>query len=220
MNNSIFNALNYVDDRHIRAEELAALDPAYADPARAPKLSKTLYVVLAAAAAAAVLCIGASAGAAMARGFIQEKGFSKFYKQPTLSFSAADAEDCPETIERFYLPSVIPEDYAFFESGVNNKKTWFTAEYVNETDMNLKVTAPKIFRFIQWTKAEFSNTYLTPDYVEVSETSVNGCPAYLLVEEHYFGSYVTIVWDSGDYIMEISCVCPVDEAMRAAESVK
>lgn len=223
MNNSIFNALNNIDDRHIRAEELAALDSGYSAEhgSRKPKLSKKIYIAIVAAATVASLCIGATAGATMARGFVTKEGYSNDFNQPTLTFSAANSQNCPETIERFYLPTAVPEDKGYrYSSSLNDKKTAFYALYVKDND-NI-VFASGIFdvvSFSQWTKAEFSATFEVPGFVEVSETTVNGCPAYLIVIEHFYGSDVRIIWDNGDYIMGINHTAPVDEVMRLAESV-
>lgn len=223
-NNSIFDALNNVDDRHIRAEELAALDSGYSadSGSRKPRFSKKIFAAMVAAAAAASLCVGASAGAAMAKGFIKEKGYSKDRNQPTISFSAANAENCPETIGQLYLPSAFPEgvDYSY-HSYLNEEKTEFGASYyhVNTDMVEGSLSYLRWIRFRQTTKADFTLTFNVPGYVEQSETTVNGCPAYLFVEEYYCGSEVTIIWDSGDYIMKINCLLPVNEAMRLAESV-
>lgn len=211
--NPVFEALSGVDERYVPVEQ--AKRPA----------KKIKFALITAAAAAAALCIGVTAGANMASGFVMSEGYSKDLKQPTLTFSAANSQNCPETIERFYLPSTLPEgvEFSHYSSSVNANKTAFSAMYFDlNTDENLERSTglARIVTFMQWTKAEFKRTYRVPGYVEVSDTTVNGCPAHLLVEEHYYGTDVSIVWDNGDYIMEVGCFYPVDVAMKIAESVR
>lgn len=186
------------------------------------RFSKKLYVVMVAAAAVASLGIGATAGANMARGFATKEGYSKVFNRPTLTFSAANAQSCPEVIERFYSVGALSgdEDYRY-GAYLNDKKTEFHGIYAkdNTVDLASAVKGDDEIVLWQWTKAEFSETFEVPAFVEISETTVNGCPAYLIVKERYYGTDVQIVWDNGDYIMLLRCASPVGEAMRLAESV-
>ena len=74
-------------------------------------------------------------------------------------------------------------------------------------------------KFYQCTKAEFSAVFETPKFVEVSETTVNGCPAFVLNRERYYGSTNYIFWDNGDYILGVHANLPLEETMRLAQSV-
>lgn len=178
--------------------------------------------LLIAAAMMAALGISLTAGAAVTRGFTKTGGFDKDFRQPTVSFSAANTEGGPETIEQFYEPSVLPQGINYQRTQkLNADKTSFSIEYMQELEdmYNDAFLFLKSIHFTQMTKAEFSATFEAPKYVDIRETTVNGCPAYLVVKEKYYGNVNYIFWDNGDYVFLLRCNFPVDETMRIAESV-
>lgn len=216
--NLISGALNEVSDRHIRGGDIELLT---GGGKRKPS-TRIVSVLFASAAAAALLGLSLTAGAAVTRGFTMKEGYDKFWKRPTVSFSAPGADDSPKTLERLYTPTAFPEGKNYDHSAaVNDSNTVFGASYdsAREEIFDQPFWYDRDIRFWQRTKEAFAETFETPKYVEMSETKVNGCPAYLIAKEHYYGSDVTIIWDNGDYIMELWGIMPADELMRIAESV-
>lgn len=188
----------------------------------AVSMSKHAFkAIMIAAAAAAVLGISLTAGAAVTRGFTVTEGFSKLWKRPTIKFTAPADNNSPKTLEELYTPTMFPEgknyDYSVW---VNNDKNEFAAFYrsTREEVFDQPFWRDRDFEFRQYTRETFAATFETPEYVDVSETKVNGCPAYLITEEHYSGYDNTVIWDNGDYIMELYGNLSVDELIRIAES--
>lgn len=179
--------------------------------------------VMIAAAAAAVLGIGLTAGAAATRGFTETRSYSNLWKQQVMSLTAASDENSPQLIEQCYAPSVMPEGVNYNRSAsMSASGKQFGVLYVKDIDDMLDNDAflfQKTMRFTQYTKDDFSASFEVPDYVQVSKTTVNGCPAYLIRSEHYYGDNNILIWDNGDYIMSVSGYLTIEETRRVAESV-
>lgn len=219
--NIISNALNDVSDRHIRKSELDLITRWNGRVKRKP--SKFIRFALTAACVAAVCGIGLTAGAAATNGFTKTKGYDNLLKRPTISFSAASSDGCPDTIEQFYTLTELPSgtNYPPGDVYLNDEKTELIVTYIQEPEdmYNDPFLFLKTVKFFQSTKAEFSAKFETPEFVEVSETTVNGCPAFVLNRERYYGSTNYIFWDNGDYILGVYANLPLEETMRLAQSV-
>ena len=141
-----------------------------------------------------------------------------------MSLAAANDANSPQLIEQRYAPTVIPESVKHYNrsASMSSSGKWFSVLYVKDVEDMLNDDAflfSKTMSFTQYTKDEFSATFDVPQYVEVSKTTVNGCLAYLIWSEHYYGDDTKLVWDSGDYIMLVCGDLTVEEAKRIAESV-
>lgn len=184
-----------------------------------------LKVLMIAAAAAALLGIGLTAGAAATQGFTKTNGYNKDFQQPTVTFAAIDDNTAPTVLEEYYKPQYWYGDseYKYWVS-LNEENTYFYSRFssTNVADKMVEELMNNRFRvmaFSQYTKAEFKATFAVPKYVEVTEITVNGHPGYMLNIAHYYGDQRTVIWDNGDYIMRIDCDTTAEEALRAAESV-
>lgn len=179
-------------------------------------------IVMITAAAAAVFGISLTAGAAVTRGFTVTEGFSKFWKRPTIKFIVPVDDNSPKTLEKLYTPTVFPEgknyDYSVW---VNPDKTEFAAFYssTQEEIFDQPFWEDRDIEFRQYTREAFAAVFETPEYVDVSETKVNGCSAYLITEEHYFGYDNRVIWDNGDYIFYMRGYVSGGELIRIAESI-
>lgn len=218
--NIISDALNGISNRHIRKSDTDLIIGWNGRVKRKP--SKFIRFALTAACVAAVCGIGLTAGAAVTDGFTKTKGYDNLLKRPTIRFSAASSDGCPETIERFYTLTELPQGINYNRSEtLNESKTELIVDYIQELE-NMYDDAflyLKTIVFYQRTKAEFSAKFETPEFVEVSETTVNGCPAFVLNRERYYGSTNYIFWDNGDYILGVYANLPLEETMRLAQSV-
>lgn len=179
--------------------------------------------IITAAAAAAVLGIGLTAGAAATQGFTETRSYSKLWRQQVMSLTAANTDNSPQLIEQRYAPSVILEGVNYNRSAsMSASGKQFSVLYIKDIDDMLSNDAflfQKTIRFTQYTKDDFSASFEVPDYVQVSKTTVNDCPAYLIRSEHYYGDRNVLIWDSGDYIMSVSGDLTIEETRRVAESV-
>ncbi len=178
-----------------------------------------------AAACAALLGLGLTAGAAATQGFTLTNGYNKDLQQPTVTFAAIDDSSAPTVIEEYYKPQYWygDEEYSYWVS-LNEDNTYFYSRFssTNVADKMVEELMNNRFRvmaFTQYTKAEFKAIFCVPKYVEVTEITVNGHQGYMLNVAHYYGDDRTVIWDNGDYIMRIDCDTTAEEALRAAESV-
>lgn len=217
--NRIFNALSGLDDSHFRideAESFISINPT----TEKRKFTKPIKIALSMAAAAAVLGISITAGAAATSGFTKKSGYDRDLKQPLVIFSAANSEGAPSVIEKCYMPTVLPDFGEYVCSpALTDNGTYFSVMYIDQTPENPLINLD-ILVARQWTKKTFSQEYLDMENVEVHESKVNSCPAYVITEEHYFGYFTSVVWDNGDYIFEVQGYFPEDKAIRIAESVE
>lgn len=184
-----------------------------------------LKVLMIAAAAAALLGIGLTAGATATQGFTQTRSYSKDLEQPIVTFAAIDDNTAPTVLEEYYKPQYWygGEEYSYWVN-LNEDNTFLGSRFssTNVADKMVEELMNNRFRvmtFTQYTKAEFKATFSVPKYVEVTEITVNGHPGYMLNIAHYYGDQRTVIWDNGDYIMRIDCDTTAEEAMRVAESV-
>lgn len=197
-----------------------------AEKTRSTKNRRGIRAALIASAAAAMLGLGLTAGAAatdgFTSGFTKVSGYDEWNKQPTVKFSAANDPGAPEVIEQTFALGTLPE-------GVNYKavpymdgsKTYYSIGYVQDREdaVNEPFYTMNMIQLIQETKAEFSERFHTPEYVDVKEVTVGGCPGYLVAQERYCGRLNVLIWDSGEYIFRLCCILPEEDVLKLAESL-
>lgn len=214
-NDQISEAFNNISDRQIRKNDIELLmNESKRGVSRAKKIA---FAVICAAVLSAV---GLTAAAAVTKGFTVTEGFDKFWKIPFIRFSAASAEDSPKTIEKIYTPTVLPEGKSYdYSAGLNSENTRFTAIYSTPLEDQQLFPFDRDIYFYQYTRGSFSGMVENQTYVEITETKVNDCPAYLAVNEHYYGYDNALYWDHGDYIFYMWGNVSGDELIRIAESI-
>ncbi len=113
----------------------------------------------------------------------------------------------PATIEEIYVLTEIPE--GFVCTNDISAPSLHGVIYTNETTgVN--------FMFIQSTKEQFDTHYNTEGYW-FEEIDINGHSGLCIefdVENHI------IVWDNGDYILELTCELPKNDTIKLAKSAK
>lgn len=228
-NNRLFNALGGLDDSHFRAEELESLASVGSSGSKR-RISRSIRIAMSAAAAAAVLGISITAGAAATNGFTSGftssfnsvGGYDTWRDQPTVNFSAASFEGAPETIEQTYAPALLKDGVNYRKSVyMHEGRTRYSLGYMPEIEdrLNKPFWSSDVMQLVQETKAEFRDWFYTPKYVDVKEITVNGYAGFVISCERYSGTLNVIVWDNGDYIFRLWCVMPEEEAIKIAESV-
>lgn len=144
--------------------------------------------------------LGITAGADMIRRFILEE------HSDHTELLAVNDKNAPIMIDRLYYPTAVPDGYALYDH-FNNSRNVFI-RYVNNS------TEREIF-FDQCVKEAFSVCF-DHEYSSVEETEIDEKPAFYL----YNNKAGAIVWDNGDYIMEVGGHFSKDELMAFAKSVE
>lgn len=221
--NPVFEALSNIETKHLLGSEPAANGKA--------KISRiAAKIMMTSAAVMTALGISLTAGAAVTDGFTSgftssfksEAGYDEYYKKPTVEFSAASYEGAPETIGQTYAPSVLKGGVHYRHTVfMNPRRNSYYVNFMPETEdrLNKPFWSADIMQLIQHTKENFRDTFNIPAYVDVKEITINGCPGFIVSNECYCGIRNFVVWDNGDYIFSLKCVCPEEEAMKIAESV-
>ena len=136
-------------------------------------------------------------------GFVQKE-----YNNYT-NLLAIDYESGPSTIEYIYEPD-LSVNYGIVSRDINTVRCW--------TDLENR-SSGKIASLAQSVKKEYvghyDNNHSTYTTVYVSEI-----PALYIETEYKTGNYGTLIWDSGDYILELSGYLTQTELVELAESLK
>ena len=120
-------------------------------------------------------------------------------------------ENCPTVIEeKYYLPE-LPEE---FEEDISdsNPYHWFIT-YENEQ-------TGQTITFEQWTKSELGSTHYSADKGELVEVEINGHYGLLIESSRNNKISTYIIWDNGDYIIQLSGDLPKNELLDLAKSAK
>lgn len=116
-----------------------------------------------------------------------------------------DSGGSPETIEKEYRLSVVPDGYEMYE--VVTSKISISVVYKNALDQYLV--------FEQTVKSRFQ-THLTTRGRSVQDVDINGCNG--IGVEYVSGDYTNslVIWNSENYILELSGSLTKDEAVKLA----
>lgn len=119
-------------------------------------------------------------------------GFNGTVYQDNTHLFAVDNANCPNTIEKEYRLSVVPEGFDLYET--MSGKVSCTSIYKNSKNQNLV--------FDQTVKSEF-NAHINTEGYELEETTVNGCNAVYIEYAVDEGVSSAVFWDTGNYILEL-----------------
>ena len=148
--------------------------------------------------------IGIAAGAVMSRNFAfsEQGGRSELF--------AVYDNNAPKTIDAVYHLPIIPDGY--YTGNSKSEPSFIFTEYYNSAD--------KFFFFYQGVKDGFSVEYYNDSGFSMSyleEMQIGGKAAYYLCDNINYGA---LVWDNGDYILEIGGCLTKDELIALAEGVE
>lgn len=161
--------------------------------------------------AAAIICAALMTG--FMNVFISKKFYGTVYSDNTQLF-ALDTENCLTTIEyEYYLPE-LPEGFEMTEHDL------LSFHVFTRYDNNL---SQQYILFKQYTKDQFSPNYDNERH-DFKEIEINGHYGLCI---DYKDSYkdpehieLTIVWDNGDYILEITSNLPKKNILSLVKSTK
>ncbi|MDE7398925.1 MAG: DUF4367 domain-containing protein [Oscillospiraceae bacterium] len=194
------NPLGHHFSRRSRKKLNSILYPKFPQPVKnhrrialGKKIAIALLIII-------LMAVGITAGATIANGFLR-----KNHSDNTELFTPA-AANCPKTIENVYYLPEIPKEYEFYET-VSDSENVFTS-YMN-CDTN------RCMVLLQTVKDGYRN-HFDNEYVIFEEVNING--NYGLYFPDYDGGL--IVWDNGDYILELSGDMNKDVLLNLAKSAK
>lgn len=137
------------------------------------------------------------------------KGFVGDVNHDNTHLFAVDVSDCPSTIEKVYTLSVVPEGYELYKSEDNGIQVY-----------NLyKDAYGQSLIFEQTVKCEYDSHINTEGYT-LQKTDVNGCNAAYIEYDNEAGISSAVIWDKGDYILELSADLSKNETLNLAKSIK
>ena len=183
-----------------RMKKLFSAPPFEKTTAKIP-LKKRLTIVLVLVLLMALA--GFSAAASFGGSFIGSFGFMKNVTGTTEVVSL-DMQNENDFISDIYKLGAPPEGYVYDEYWGDLDRTF--AFYRNGTDDFLLL--------MQSVKEEFCTEY-NENVPEFTETDVKGMSGYYSTLD----GYTELVWDSGEYIFSLSGKLPIEELIRAAESL-
>lgn len=169
----------------------------------AKKPAKRLSVAFMLAAVVLGLTAASITASGVYHGFVQKE-----YNNYT-DLLAVDYESGPSAIEYIYEPDV-SADYEIASHDINTARCW--------TDFENHTTG-KIVSLEQSVKKEYAGHY-DNNHSTYTTVYVNDIPALYIETEYKNGNYGTLVWDNGDYILELSGYLTQAELVELAGSLK
>ncbi|MDE7231173.1 MAG: DUF4367 domain-containing protein [Oscillospiraceae bacterium] len=139
---------------------------------------------------------------AISHGIFSSKGFQGTVYPNNTHIFAVDTAGCPETIEYEYTLAFVPKGFELVESDRTPEEVY--AIYMNHETGQAIV-------FDQWVKSHYMPRINT-EYGTLEEAEING-KAGLYMD---FSNGTFIVWDNGDYIIEIEGNLDKDSTMNLA----
>lgn len=124
--------------------------------------------------------------------------------------TVVNTDDCPQTIEHKYFLPEVPEGFELVEtiSSPIAEYNKFTNSLTDET-----------FDITQHVKSSYSSNFNT-EHKNLNEVEINGHTGlYIDFSENEFNSSL-LVWDNGEYIIEIGGDLPIDVLVDLAKSTK
>lgn len=138
--------------------------------------------------------------------YFSKNFYGTVYNDNTHLF-AVDTENCPATIEyEYYLPE-LPEG---FEMVKHDDSLSFYVYTLYENGLS-----GQIITLTQHTKNEFNSHYNT-EHHDFEEIKINGHSGLCI----NFSDSSIVIWDNGDYILELDGNLPKNELIFLAESTK
>ncbi|MGN0684313.1 MAG: DUF4367 domain-containing protein [Oscillospiraceae bacterium] len=157
-----------------------------------------------------IFCIFAALAGCTVAYFISQSFRGDVHKEFTRIFPIETA-NCPPTIEeKYYLPE-LPEGFEVLE-------TVSTANFVGIIYNNLSTGETITLR--QFVKTDFSPIYYNTEKCDFQEIDINGHSALLMDYSSIGEKYSGVLWDNGDYAIELFGNLPKNEIIDLAKTAK
>lgn len=142
--------------------------------------------------------------------FISQNFIGEVYSDNTELFPI-NLENCPATIEeKYYLPD-IPEEYEVLET---------TSSPFNEDICYIDKKTGKTISFGQYVKDEYLSFHLNTEKGKLVEIDINEHKGILLDLSSEKQDSTYLIWDNGDYILEIGGDITKEELINLAKSAE
>lgn len=141
--------------------------------------------------------------------FVSEKFHGTVYRDNT-QIIAVDIENCPQTIEDQYVLAYIPDGFEMIET-IPTPTNVYTL-YFNQLN-NQTIT------LYQSVKTDFSPHYDTENFY-IEEVDVNGRTVLCIDFGDETFSQSLVLWDNGDYIMEVVADLDKSETLNLSNVTK
>lgn len=163
----------------------------------------------AALTAIVIVFLAAIAGCSAAH-FISQSFRGEVHSDYTRIFPI-DTENCPETIEEKYYLSEIPERFVLLETD-----TTLFSVYTCYIDYSTRET----ITFQQYIKTDFGTHHLNTEHHQIEEIDVNGQVGLCIDFSDSEQTCSLLMWDNGDYIIEIHADLDKKTLLNLAETTK
>lgn len=120
-------------------------------------------------------------------------------------------ENCPTVIEEKYYLSELPDGFEI----VSTRSNPFSMTLIYEN----KQTGQKI-EFDQWVKSEFGSTHYNTENGKLLEVEINGYYGVLIELSKDQNNWIMVLWDNGNYILELSGNLAKEDVLNLAKSTK
>lgn len=160
----------------------------------------TLIIILAAILAGCVSVVAK---------FISEHFYGTVYENNTQLF-AGDLENCPQTIEYRYVLTNVPDGFELIDTVSTSSYAFM---YYKDQQTGRKITLK------QWVKSHFAPHYNTENHA-FEEINVNGTTVLYIDFSTDTKNNSALIWDNGDYIIEISADLDKNSAMNLLSITK
>lgn len=163
----------------------------------------------AALTAIVIVFLAAIAGCSAAH-FISQSFRGDVHKEFTRIFPI-NTENCPTTIEEKYYLSELPEGFEVLE-------TDSTPYY--EYALFKSTSTGQTFSFKQIVKSDFGTTHLNTEHRKIEEVCINGHVGLGIDFSDSNRTHSLLLWDNGDYIIEIHADLDKKTLLNLAETTK
>lgn len=163
-----------------------------------------------AALTAIVIVFLAALAGCTAEYFISQSFRGDVHKEFTRIFPI-NTENCPTTIEEKYYLSELPEGFEVLE-------TDSTPYY--EYALFKSTSTGQTFSFKQIVKSDFDTTHLNTEHHKIEEVCINGHVGLGIDFSDSNRTHSLLLWDNGDYIIEIHADLDKKTLLNLAETTK
>lgn len=142
--------------------------------------------------------------------FISNGFRGEVYEDNTELF-VIDTSNCPSIIEEEYFLSALPENFDIIDE--------FSTPFIEYVCYENVITG-KTISFTQYVKSEFDSRHYNTEYNNFIEVEINDCYGLCLDlsnDEYVFSG---VIWDNGDYILELTGKIAKNELIDLAESAE
>lgn len=139
------------------------------------------------------------------------QGFRGYVHSDNTEIFPIDTDNCPTVIEEKYCLSELPEGFEITDTDSSPFHEY--AYYENKS-------TGQMISFSQEVKPDYGPVHLNTENHNVEEVDINGHNGLLIDFTEDERIHSSMLWDNGDYILELSADLPKNELIDLAKSAK